>query len=168
MGKLGGLIEILTTIEIRMVKDLPIRGIFLQNLAFDLLMAFELYGIIEIYSDVVMNKLGVIPGFITMNHPMAVNVLTNKIGLNNPWVCANYNKSGFRMNPAPIECRRSFELRKSRNIAMSVFASGLACPDTALDFVMKDMQKNIVDSILFGSSSCDNIKKNTAKILSSN
>jgi hypothetical protein len=163
-GKTRGIIQLLTEVEILMCKGLPIKGVFLQNLAFDLLVAMELYGVISDFSDVVMRRLGCTPGFITMNHSMAVSVLCDNVGLENPWVCANYNKSGFRMNPSQDNCEASFAMGRSKNIAMSVFASGNLTPSDGLDYVVSRMNSGGVDAILFGSSNAVNIEKNMRKI----
>jgi len=166
IGKTSGLIQVLTEIEMLMCKGLPIRGVFLQNLAFDFLMSMELYGIIAGFADVVKLRLGVHPGFITMNHSKAVDVLCDKVGLEYPWICANYNLAGFRMNPSQSDCMTSFASRRSKNIAMSVLASGRAKPAEAMDYVVSKMHDGHIDAILFGSSSPKNIQFNVQRIIS--
>ena len=164
-GSVGNMAEVLIEIETIMCKGLPVRGVFLQNLAFDLLMSMELNRLIEEFADVAINRLGVNAGFITMNHPKAVEVLCDKIGIDKPWICANYNVSGFRMNPSQHRCEASFASGKSRNIAMSVLASGRANSNSAFDYVVEHMRRGHVEAILFGSSRKDNIISNVCKIL---
>lgn len=159
-GDTKGITSLLTEMEIFMCKGLAIRGVFLQNLAFDLLMACELYSIIEDFSYSIERKFNCHAGFITMNHSRAVKVLCDKLQLDQPWICANYNKTGFRMNPTQHDCNLSFASKKSHNIAMSVFASGNINPTDALEFVVSQMDDGGVDSILFGSSNPRNIEKN--------
>ena len=78
------------------------------------------------------------------------------VGIENPIVCSNINKIGFRMS------RRHRGLRagaatsaRFRAIAMSVFASGAIPPDEAIEWVCE--QPNI-ESIVFGASSRRNIR----------
>lgn len=165
VGKTKGITQVLTEIETLMCKGLPVRGVFLQNLAFDFLMSMELNTVIENFSDIVTNKLGVHPGFITMNHSKATEFLCNRVGINKPWICANYNINGFRMNPSQAACEESFASGKSNNIAMSVLASGKASSDDAMNHVVQQMHNGHVDAILFGSSSRKNIMSNVSRIL---
>lgn len=164
-GKTRGITQMLTEIEILMCKGLPLRGVFLQNLAFDFLMAMNLNKVIFNFADVVANKLGILPGFITMNHPKAVEVLCNEIGLQKPWLCANYNVAGFRMHPSQTICEASFASLRTNNIAMSVFASGRANPSESMKYVIDQMRIGGIDSILFGSSNSYNIQCNAQQIL---
>ena len=164
-GNLNGIVRVLTEIEILMCKGLQLRGVFLQNLAFDFLMAMELYGVIESFSDVVTRRLGIIPGFVTMNHGKAVETLCDKIGLERPWICSNYNLAGFRMNPSPEMVEKSFATQRSKNIAMSVLSSGHASPVEAIEYVTSRMTSGGIDAILFGSSSPKNIKENVYRIM---
>jgi hypothetical protein len=165
IGSTKQMTQVLTEIEILMCKGLPVRGVFLQNLAFDFLMAMELNRVVEDFATVVADRLGAHPGFITMNHPIATEFLCDIIGLNKPWVCSNYNVNGFRMNPSQTACEVSFASRKTRNIAMSVLASGRASPCEAMNYATDSMRKGDVDAIVFGSSSRINIVSNVSQIL---
>jgi len=166
VGRTGGLVRLLTHIEMLMCKGLPVRGVFLQNAAFDVLLALEAYRELESFADVVTRKLGALPGFITMNHPLAVEVLCDKIGLDQPWTCANYNLAGFRTNPSQEVVEAAFASRRTRNIAMSVFASGNASGQSSLDHVISRLgDRGGVDAILFGSSNPGHIRANTKTIL---
>jgi hypothetical protein len=164
-GRFGGLMKLLTELEVLMCKGLPMRGVFLQNAAFDLLLSIEAYGEIEAFADVVTRRFGVEPGFITMNHPLAVEVLCDRIGLERPWVCANYNISGFRMNPSPQKVVASFASQRTRNIAMSVFSSGRTAGPASLEYVVAQCASGGVSAILFGSSRPENILSNTNVIM---
>lgn len=165
VGRPRGLISLFVEIEAMMCKGLPIRGVFLQNAAFDLLMALEAYREIEAFASSVERRLGAHVGFITMNHPQAVGVLCDKIGLEKPWLCANYNLGGFRTNPSLEAVEMSFATRQTRNIAMSVFSSGNAGGGSSLDHVLDRLgSKGGVDAILFGSSSAKNIRANVEAI----
>ncbi|MHA6724028.1 hypothetical protein [Sphingomonas sp. RS2018] len=163
-GRTGGIMHLLTRMETLACKGLPLRGVFLQNLAFDFVMAMELYGVIEDFANAVSRRLGVIPGFVTMNHPKAVETLCDRIGLERPWLCANYNIAGFRMNPSAAACEASFAAHRTHNIAMSILASGRASPSEAVRYVRSKVDDGGVDAILFGSSSEANIRANLAVI----
>lgn len=165
VGNTKGITRLLTEIEILMCKGLPVRGVFLLNLAFDFLMSMDLHGVIENFSDVVENKLRVHPGFFTMNHSKANEFLCDKVGINEPWICANYNIDGFRMHPSQAICEASFASGKSKNIAMSVLASGRASPGEAMKYVIERMNEGSIDAIVFGSASKENILSNASKIL---
>jgi hypothetical protein len=165
-GKMQSLIKVILEIEILMCKGLPIRGIFLQNLAFDFLMSIKKLELISLFNEVVLDKFHVIPGFITMNHSLAIATLCDEIGIDKPWICANYNIAGFRMHPSRIICESSFACGKSNNIAMSVMSSGNNPPAESLDYVTKKLKEGEISSILFGSSNADNIVKNINKITS--
>jgi hypothetical protein len=166
VGKKSGIIQVLTQIEILMCKGLKVRGVFLQNLAFDFLMAMELNGVIEDFSDIVTNKLGAYPGFITMNHSKATEFLCDKVNIEKPWICANFNSDGYRMNPSQTVCEASFSNGRSKNIAMSVLASGRVNPRDAMTYAVNNMHKGHIDAILFGSSSKKNIVSNVTQIMS--
>jgi len=165
LGRTRGITQVLTEIETLMCKGLQLRGVFLQNLAFDFLMAMELYGVIENFADAVTRRLGALPGFVTMNHPKAVEVLCDRVGLERPWLCANYNLAGFRMNPSQALCESSFASRRTNNMAMSVFASGKAHPSEAIKYVVSRLNSGDIDAILFGSSSPSNIRSNVKQIV---
>jgi hypothetical protein len=164
-GNVKGIVNVLTEIETLMCKGLSVRGIFLQNLAFDFLMAMNLHGVIESFADVVTNKFGALPGYITMNHSHASEVLCNKIGLTKPWLCSNFNIEGFRMHQSKVNCEASFASGRTNNIAMSIFASGRADPKEAMKYVVDHMRKGDVNAILFGSSKKQNIIENVNAIL---
>ncbi len=164
-GRTSGLMHVLTKMETLASKGLPLRGVFLQNLAFDFVMAMELYNVIEAFADAVSRRLHTTPGFVTMNHPKAVEVLCDRVGLDRPWLCANYNIAGFRMNPSRAACEASFAGHRSNNIAMSILASGRASPTEAVRYVRSRCEGGGVDAILFGSSSPENIRANVAEIM---
>lgn len=165
IGNTKGITRLLTEIEILMCKGLPVRGVFLLNLAFDFLMSMGLNGVVEKFADVVKNKLSAHPGFFTMNHSIATEFLCDKVGISEPWICANYNIDGFRMHPSQTTCEASFASGRSKNIAMSVLASGRASPSEAMKYVVEHMNKGNIDAIVFGSASKENILSNVNRIL---
>jgi hypothetical protein len=73
----------------------------------------------------------------------------------NPIVCSNINKIGFRMSGGLAAYEDALRNRKFRAIAMSVFASGAIHPEEAIEWVGK--QPNI-RAIVFGASSERNIR----------
>jgi aryl-alcohol dehydrogenase-like predicted oxidoreductase len=83
-----------------------------------------------------------------------VPILTG-LGIENPIVCANINKIGFRMSGGFDAYERTLAEHKFRAIAMSVFASGALPADEAIQWVCE--QPNI-ESIVFGASSRGNIR----------
>jgi len=171
MGRPGGLGALLVAIEALICKGLPVRGVFLQNAAFDILMAIEAHRELEGrelegFADAVENHLNAIHAFITMNRPKAIHMLCDEIGFDQPWICANFNLGGFRTNPSKAAVEASFASRRSRNIAMSVFSSGKASGQSSRDYAISKMSYGAgVDARLFGSSNPKNIEANAQVIL---
>jgi hypothetical protein len=165
-GRHSRLIETIVLLENLMCNGLNVKGVFLQNAAFDLLLAMKAYNLIDDFYSAIDNRLGILPGFITMNHSLALSTLTENIGIEKPVLCANFNLSGSRMHPSFNTVKKSFASKKSINIAMSIFGSG-ANPNDSLDFAIKMMKSAHVDSILFGSSNAQNIRNNAQRIFKS-
>ena len=88
-----------------------------------------------------------------MNLPALLDAL-DKVGIENPVVCSNINKIGFRMSGGFEEYQRALAGRRFQAIAMSVYASGAIEPREALEWVRA--QPN-VESIVFGASGRRNI-----------
>mgnify|MGYP003587641530 FL=1 len=162
-GRTRRIVSLLTGLELAMCRDLPLRAVFLQNAATDFLLSMELDRQLAEFAEAV-TRLGAEPGFITMNHPLAAEVLTGRIGLDRPWLCANYNCGGFRMNPSQAAVERSFASGRTRNMAMSVFASGNASPKAALGYLSQAVAAGSVSAVLFGSANPAHIRHNVETI----
>ena len=102
----------------------------------------------------VKSRYGAEPGFITMNLPRLLLLLA-ELGIDNPIVCSNINKIGFRMCGGFDAYERALREHNFRAVAMSVFASGAITPREAIEWVCR--QPNI-ESIVFGASSRGNIR----------
>ena len=161
VGDIAALMQLLVEIELLMTRGLNVRGVFLQNVIFDLIVGLRAQGLLARFHRHVSEHFKATPGYITMNHPMAQQVLCDEIGLDSPWICANFNVAGFRMNPGVADVQASFANGRSRNIAMSIFASGALGTGGAVEHV-RDFAG--VDAILFGSSRRQNIERNVARI----
>jgi hypothetical protein len=148
-----GVTTLLIDAEMKMFKGLSTPVIFLQNVVVDLLLGLKFKEAFRIFANHVRTKYNAEPGFITMNMPMLLDVL-DEVGVENPIVCANINKVGFRMCGGLDAYRKALEERKFRAIAMSVFASGAIPPKEAIQWISE--QPNI-ESIVFGASSKANI-----------
>lgn len=166
VGRYSRLIETVVLLENTMCRGLNVKGVFLQNAAFDLLLSLEAYDLLEAFYLAVEERLGLVAGFITMNHPRALIALTETIGIERPMLCANFNASGTRMHPQREAVIESFACQRSNNIAMSIFGTGVNA-GLSLDFVTAQMKGGGVDSILFGSSNENNIQANVSQILKS-
>ena len=143
-----------------MFHGLSTPVIFLQNVITDLLLGVGLYGVLRAFADHVRNRYNAEPGFITMNLPLLLDVL-EKQGVDNPIVCANINKIGFRMCGGIEAYEQALADRRFRAIAMSVLASGAIPPREAVGYVCQLPQ---VESIVFGASSRANIRQTKALI----
>ena len=110
---------------------------------------------LKYFADHVRDKYNAEPGFITMNLPKLLDVL-EELKVDNPIVCANINKIGFRMCGGIELYERTIATRRFRPIAMSVLASGALAPKDAIDYVCKQPK---IESIVFGASSRGNIRQ---------
>ena len=150
-----GVATLLVDAEMKMFSGLRTPVIFLQNVVVDMLLGLNFKAAFSIFSNHVRTRYGAEPGFITMNMPRLLDVL-EEVGVDNPIVCANINKIGFRMSGGFDAYERALRDRKFRAIAMSVFASGAIPPEEAIDWVCA--QPN-VRAIVFGASSRGNIRQ---------
>ncbi|MTV41554.1 hypothetical protein [Duganella radicis] len=155
-----GITTLLIDAEMKMFAGLNTPVIFLQNVVVDLLLGLGFKEAFRIFADHVRNRYNAEPGFITMNLPKLLDVL-DELGIENPIVCSNINKIGFRMSGGFEAYARALRERKFRAIAMSVFASGAIAPKEAIEWVCA--QPNI-EAIVFGASSRGNIR-NTRQLV---
>ena len=155
-----GIITLLVDAEMKMFAGLNTPVIFLQNVVVDLLLGLGFKEAFSIFANHVRKRYNAEPGFITMNLPMLLDVLEEQ-GIDNPIVCSNINKVGFRMSGGFDAYQSALRDRKFRAIAMSVFASGAIAPEEAIEWVCQ--QPNI-ESIVFGASSRGHIR-NTRELV---
>lgn len=155
-----GITTLLVDAEMKMFAGLNTPVIFLQNVVVDLLLGLGFNEAFRIFADHVKKRYKAEPAFITMNMPMLLDVL-EKVGVENPIVCSNINKIGFRMCGGFEAYERALREKKFRAIAMSVFASGAIPPKEAIEWVCQ--QPNI-EAIVFGASSRGNIR-NTKELV---
>ncbi len=148
-----GVATLLVDAEMKMFQGLKTPVIFLQNVVVDLLLGLNFKDAFRIFADHVKARYGAEPGFITMNLPKLLGVL-KEVGVENPIVCANINKIGFRMSGGFEAYQNALRTHDCRAIAMSVFASGAISPREAIEWVCA--QPNVA-SIVFGASSRANI-----------
>jgi hypothetical protein len=148
-----GITTLLIDAEMKMFQGLSTPVIFLQNIVVDLLLGLGFKDAFRIFADHVKSRYDAEPGFITMNMPALLDVL-EELGIDNPIVCSNINKIGFRMCGGIEAYEAALRERRFRAIAMSVFASGAIPPREAIGWVCA--QPNI-ESIAFGASSKANI-----------
>jgi len=155
-----GITTLLVDAEMKMFAGLETPVIFLQNVVVDLLLGLGFKEAFRIFADHCKNRYNAEPGFITMNMPKLLDVL-DELGIENPIVCSNINKLGFRMCGGFDAYAEALRTRKFRAIAMSVFASGAIPPKEAIEWVCQ--QPNI-EAIVFGASSRGNIR-NTKELV---
>lgn len=155
-----GITTLLVDAEMKMFQGLETPVVFLQNVVVDLLLGLGFKDAFRIFADHIRNRYGAEPGFITMNLPLLLDVLA-QAGVENPIVCTNLNKIGFRMCGGFVAYEQALRNHKCRAIAMSVFASGAIPPDEAIAWVSS--QPNI-EAVVFGASSRTNIR-NTKEMM---
>jgi hypothetical protein len=149
------LMKLLIDTEMKRFEGLNTPVIFLQNVVTDLLLGLEVYPVFLEFDRYIRERYGAEPGYITMNLPLLLDTLA-KAGVENPIVCANINKIGFRMSGGIDAYRDILRMRKCRAIAMSVLASGAVPPQEAIEWAcgLEGLQ-----SIVFGASSQRNIRQ---------
>lgn len=150
-----GIIQLLIDAEMKMFKGLKTPIIFLQNVVADLMLGIGFKDGFRIFADYVKERYGAEPGFITMNMPRMIDLL-EEVGIEDPIICSNINKIGFRMCGGIARYEEVIATRKFRPVAMSVFASGAIQPREAIAYVCS--QKHI-RSVVFGASSKSYIRE---------
>jgi hypothetical protein len=148
-----GLAALLIDAEMKMFAGLDTPVILLQNVATDFLVGLGFDEALRIFADCVRERYNAEPGFITMNAPRLMRAL-GKMGIDNPIICTNINKIGFRMCGGMEAYEELMTRGNCRVIAMSVFASGALAARPALEYVCGFPQ---VRSIVFGASSRSHI-----------
>lgn len=149
------IMQLLIDAEMKMFHGLNTPVVFMQNVITDLLLGLGMKDTFRMFHDHVRNKYGAEPGFITMNVPRLLDVL-DELRIDNPIVCANINKIGFRMCGGIAEYERVIANRRFRPVAMSVLASGAIAPREAIEYVCAQPR---IESIVFGASSRGNIRQ---------
>jgi hypothetical protein len=146
--------------EMKMFDGLETPIVFLQNVVTDLILGLGANQMFASFAAYVKRRYNAEAGFFTMNLPKLLKAL-DEAGVKNPIVCANVNKSGFRMSGGIDVYREAAAKYPARVIAMSVFASGGIPPREAIEWVTKEPY---VESIVFGASSRANIE-NTVSLI---
>ncbi|HEX6558505.1 MAG TPA: hypothetical protein VF021_03565 [Longimicrobiales bacterium] len=154
------ILQLLVDAEMKMFQGLSTPVIFVQNVVTDLLLGLGMTDAFGFFAEHVRKRYGAEPGFITMNLPRLLDAL-EQAGVENPIVCCNINKIGFRMCGGREVYEQAIAQRRFRPIAMSVFASGAIAPREALEYVCAQRR---IESIVFGASSAGNIRHTKALI----
>jgi hypothetical protein len=149
-----GIITLLVDAEMKMFEGMNTPVIFLQNVVVDLLLGLKFKDAFRIFADHCRKRYNAEPGFITMNLPLLLRVLAEQ-QIENPIVCANMNKIGFRMSGGLDGYDKALDAYPCRAIAMSIYASGAIPPAEAIDWVCSQPH---VESLVFGASSRGNIR----------
>lgn len=157
---IDGIVTLLVDAEMTMFRGLQTPVIFLQNVIVDLILGLGFDDALRIFHDHVKRRYGAEPAYITMNLPLLLDRL-DKVGVENPVVCANINKLGFRMSGGVVAYDEALRHREFRAVAMSVFASGAIPPRDAIEWVCRQPG---VESIVFGASSRRSLQSTRALV----
>ena len=149
------IMRLLIDAEMKMFHGLDTPVVFIQNIIADLLLGLGLTQLFKTFHDHVREAYGAEAGFITMNLPRMLDVLEG-LGIDNPIVCSNINKIGFRMCGGIELYESTIAARRFRPVAMSVLASGAIMPREAIGYVCGQPR---IESIVFGASSRANIRQ---------
>ena len=154
------IMQMLIDAEMKMFQGLRTPVFFMQNIITDLLLGLRMNDCLRVFHAHVRDRYGAEAGFITMNVPRLLDVLDG-LGIDNPIVCANINKIGFRMCGGIAAYEEAIATRRFRPIAMSVLASGAIAPREAIAYVCAQPK---IESIVFGASGRANIRQTKALI----
>lgn len=157
------IMRMLIDTEMSMFEGVKTPVIFLQNVVVDLLLGLGFNEAFAVFANHVATKYGAQPGFITMNLPRLLDAL-DLVGVQQPIVCSNMNKIGFRMCGGIEAYEDALTNRDFRAIAMSVYASGAIKPQEAFEWVAEHPR---IESVVFGASSATNIRGTKAAALAS-
>jgi hypothetical protein len=157
---IGQLMKMLVDAEMAAFRDVPTPVIFLQNVVSDLLLGLGMGDMFGEFARYVRERYEAEAGFFTMNLPAMVDAL-HAADIENPIICCNYNKIGFRMSGGVDVYDRTLEEKRFRCIAMSVLASGAIPAREAIEWVCERKQ---IESIVFGASSRANIAESVELI----
>jgi hypothetical protein len=161
LGKdVEAVMSMLVDAEMKMFDGLDTPVIFLQNVVTDLILGLGAYDVFAGFATYLKRRYKAEAGFFTMNMPKLLAAL-HSAGVENPIVCANVNKAGFRMSGGIEGYREAASRYPARIIAMSVLASGGISPREAIEWVTGEPY---VESIVFGASSRSNIESTVALI----
>ena len=147
------LMRMLVDAEMKRFHDLKTPVVFLQNVVTDLLLGMGMHDMFVAFTEHVKTAYGAEAGFITMNMPALLGALLT-VGVENPIICCNYNKSGFRMSGGIDLYDEVLRTKAVRCIAMSVYASGAIPAEEAISWICSRPQ---IEAIVFGASSRQNI-----------
>ncbi len=150
---LNELMTMLVDAEMARFSQVDTPVVFLQNVVADMVLGLRSYDLLGAFAEHVKSQFGAEAGFFTMNMPLMVDAL-HSVGIEEPIVCCNYNKIGFRMSGGIEAYDRALAEKPMRCIAMSVLASGAIPPAEALEWVC---ERPGIESIVFGASSDANI-----------
>ncbi|PJJ72448.1 hypothetical protein CLV46_2020 [Diaminobutyricimonas aerilata] len=153
-----GMVTLLIDAEMKMFQGLKTPVVFLQNVVVDLLVGLRFDDAFRIFAQHIRDRYDAEPAFITMNLEATLDTL-ERVGIENPIVCANMNKIGFRMSGGIERYEQLLEERDFQAIAMSVFASGAIPAREALEWVRDHPS---IRSVVFGASSAANIRSTAA------
>jgi hypothetical protein len=161
LGKdVEAVMTMLVDAEMKMFDGLDTPIVFLQNVVTDLILGLGAHEVFASFARYVERRYRAEAGFFTMNLPKLLAAL-HSAGVENPIVCANVNKAGFRMSGGIDGYREAAARFPARVIAMSVLASGGIPPREAIEWVTGEPY---VESIVFGASSRGNIENTVALI----
>ncbi|MGJ8720327.1 MAG: hypothetical protein ACSHW9_00660 [Salinibacterium amurskyense] len=155
-----GIITLLVDAEMAGFAGVRTPVVWLQNVVVDLLLGLGFTDAFAIFANHVRSRYNAEPGFITMNLPMLLDHL-DSAGIDNPLVCSNINKIGFRMSGGVEAYQAALAERPFRAVAMSVFASGAIPPREALEWIYAQPG---IESIVFGASSRSHIESTVALV----
>ena len=150
------IIQLLVDSETKLLKGMPVHGILLQNIVTDLLIGLGMENVLYEFARYVETKYGVKAGFFTMNYVKLHHILVDRLKMENPIICSDINKIGFRMNPNQKAVEEKINEKSCHTVAMSFLASGAIRPKEAVDYIGS---LDGVNSVLFGASSPSHIKE---------
>lgn len=158
--EVDGIAKVLIDMEMKMFEGTKAPVVFIQNVFTDLLLGMGFTRAFKLFDDHIRESWGAEPAYITMNMPALLEAL-EKEGIENPIICSNINKIGFRMSGGFDAYLDALQSGRVRAVAMSVYASGAIPADEAIHWIS---ELPGVESIVFGASSAGNIHSTKALV----
>ena len=150
------LLKALIDIELLPFKKVNMKAIFLHNALSDMVAGLKMVDIAHFFSNHIVEKYQVAPGFCTLNSPLLMNFL-NDVKIENPLLMAPFNPIGFQMNPSREAAEKVLKKIPSSMIAMSTLAAGYVKPTEAYEYISTLGE---INSVVVGASSQEHIVEN--------
>jgi len=142
-------------LEICPFVDVDIKVLFLHNVITDLLLALKVRDAFIEYIEYVKEKLGVDPGFITLNFQLFKNSF-EEWNIEPSFVMTPVNPGGYDMNPSKEAVENAIKNYKGKIMAMNVLGGGAFSVERAHQYLKKF---NNIEYCVVGASTEEHLRR---------